>query len=184
MRGCKIQNQKTDTYTDTILRSEKGMVLVVSLLLLLVATVVGVTALSTSTTNVMIAGNQKCSEIGFSAADSGVSMSIPVIEAAIAGDFTTYAEFIKDTIFIDVNEDTSDKPSTYPDLRFPVADETVNVDVDYVYTATPAGCSIEFASGYDIANIGCKESFYALNSLGTCGAGSESEVCAIYKNIR
>ncbi|NOY38705.1 MAG: hypothetical protein GXO95_00235, partial [Nitrospirae bacterium] len=53
-----------------IANNEKGVALIVGTLLLLVATAVGVIALSTSTTNVMISGNQRLSEINFAAADS------------------------------------------------------------------------------------------------------------------
>jgi Tfp pilus assembly protein PilX len=82
MMRYKIQNKKTDTCT--ILRSEKGMVLIVSLLLLLVATVIGITALSTSTSNVMISGSQRLSEINFAAADSAISVTIKEIEKKLA----------------------------------------------------------------------------------------------------
>ncbi len=188
--GYKIIKNERDT--DTILRSEKGMVLVVSLLLLLVATVVGVTALSTSTTNVMISGNQRLSEICFSAADSGVAVSIPVIEAALAGDVTTNYSLIvnndedgnDDITFVNVDED-ADTVSGSPDLTFPVGNATVDVDVDYVYAGTVPGCAIEFAMAYDdrVAGSKCIGTYYAVTSAGTCEAGSESEVCAIYRDI-
>jgi len=57
-------------------KNEKGVALIVGTLLLLVATAIGVIALTTSTTNVMISGNQRLSEVNFAAADSGVSVSI------------------------------------------------------------------------------------------------------------
>ncbi len=188
----RIQNKKTDTYTDTVLRSEKGMVLVVSLLLLLVATVVGVTALSTSTTNVMISGNQRLSEICFAAADSGVSVSMPVIEAALAGDVTAYSNIVNDDAngndditFVNVDE-ADDTVSGSPDLTLAVGSATVNVDVDYVYAGTVPGCAIEFAISYDdrVAGDSCIGTYYAIRSAGTCEAGAESEVCAIYRDIQ
>src|SRR4030067_353189 len=79
-QNSKLRKFKICNLQFTILNSQEGMVLIVSLLLLLVATVVGITALSTSTTKVMIAGNQRLSEINFSYADSGVSVSAHILK--------------------------------------------------------------------------------------------------------
>ena len=78
IQDTEFRIRKTDSIS--ILGSEKGMVLILSIMLLLVATVVGITALSTSTINVMIAGNQRLNELCFSSADSGIGVSDPIID--------------------------------------------------------------------------------------------------------
>lgn len=191
-----------------IANNEKGVALIVGTLLLLVATAVGVIALSTSTTNVMISGNQRLSEVNFAAADSGVSASIPVIKSTIS-ERTIDPTYINPTTngaltvdnsdsdpangipdFIDelmgespVNGDTASKT---PDITFSLNDTTVNVDVDYLYRGYAKGSAIEFASGYEGIGKGAGgkgiEVYYAINSLGIGNVGSETEVCAIYRD--
>ncbi len=178
------------------LESEKGMVLIVSLLLLLVATVVGITALSTSTTKVMIAGNQRLSEMNFSSADGGISASTPIIETT-AYDRAVSATYSADpdiTISLDfTNEITGalaqdgDTASVSPDIQFALGNTTVSVDVDYLYAGSPAGSAIEFASGYEGfgkgAGSGGAEVYYTVNSLSQGDAGSESGVFAVYRYV-
>ena len=178
------------------LKSEEGMVLIVSLLLLLVATVVGITALSTSTTKVMIAGNQRLSEMNFSSADGGISASVPIIETT-AFERTVSATYSADpdiTISADfVNEITGalaqdgDIASALPDIQFSLGSTTVSIDVDYLYTGSPAGSAIEFASGYEGfgkgAGSGGAEVYYTVNSLSEGDAGSESGVFAVYRYV-
>src|SRR3989338_5417943 len=144
LRKFKICNLKF-----AILNSQEGMVLIVSLLLLLVATVVGITALSTSTTKVMIAGNQRLSEMNFSSADGGISASVPIIETTAFERIVsaTYSADPDITISADfVNEITGalaqdgDTASASPDIRFALGSgtfaTTVSVDVDYLYAGS------------------------------------------------
>lgn len=185
----------------SILRSEKGIVLVVSLLLLLVATVVGITALSTSTTNVMMTGNQLLSERAFAAADSGIFVTDPIIDdtaynRAVSSIYTTAPALVPDpTDFIDEITGAlvmdSDDPITSPDIQYTLGAGataiTVSVDVDYLYSALAAGSAIEFASGYEGmgkgAGAGGVEIYYAVLSVGQGTLGSESEVCSLYKYV-
>jgi Tfp pilus assembly protein PilX len=185
------------------LKSEKGIVLVVALLLLLVATVVGITALSTSTTNVMIAGNQRLQEICFSAADSGVSVVDPIINDTAYGHGAVSAAYnavsnplVQNVVDFD-NEITGalkmngDTPLASPDIRFTlgsgVTAVTVSVDVDYLYSAAEAGCAIEFASGYEgmgkSCSAGCCITYYDETSVAQCALGAESRVCTLYKYV-
>jgi hypothetical protein len=168
-----------------LLGSESGVVLVVSLLLLLVATVAGITALSTSTTNVMISGNRRLSELNFSSADSGAFATKPIINStAFSGvvDIKYLAAIdplVKDAAdFTDeiAGGDGSDKPLVSPDIGFSIGtalqaetNTTVSVDVDYLYAAYAEGGAIEFASGYDGlaygAGAGGAHIFYRVNSV-------------------
>ena len=201
-----IKNQKLKIMHLETFNSEKGIVLIVSLLLLLVATVVGITALSTSTTNVMMTGNQLLSERAFAAADSGIFVSAPIIDdtAYNPAVSATYAPLVVSTVdFINEIKGGSimdvDCPVTSPTC-FPAAPDiqytlgaagatpiTVSVDVDYLYAALGAGCAIEFASGYEglgkAMGSGCGEIYYDVLSVGQGTLGSESSVCSLYKYI-
>ena len=55
------------------LRQEKGAVLVLGLLLLLVATLIGISALNTSTYDILISGNERASVQAFYAAEAGIN---------------------------------------------------------------------------------------------------------------
>lgn len=180
------------------LNSEEGIVLIISLLLLLVATVVGITALSTSTTNVMIAGNQRLSEINFSSADSGVSLSVPVIETTAYDKAvsSSYTSVVTDTSNF-VNEISgasagdSDTASASPDLQFSLGSDTsavmVSIDIDYLYSGFSAGSAIEFASGYEGlgkgAGAGGAEIYYSVDSISAGVIGSETRVYAVYRYV-
>ncbi len=171
------------------LESEKGMVLIVSLLLLLVATVVGITALSTSTTKVMIAGNQRLSEINFSNADGGTSVSTLIMK-----NLSTYAgnPIITDATFIDESSMNGDCPAlgvrnpdsticaalnVAPDVQYP----QVNVDIDYLYPVVKPGSTKEFACGYDScpSYLSANARLYRINSYSVGAAGSEAGVGAL-----
>jgi Tfp pilus assembly protein PilX len=186
-----------------VLYSEKGMVLIVSLLLLLVATVVGITALSTSTTKVMIAGNQRLSEINFSYADSGVSVSSPILtdtafNGAVGASYTGLV--IAGSNFL--NEVTGALPRdpdcavlsttcgiAAPDIRYTIGATTVSVDVDYLYTTYTTGSAIEFASGYEGlgkgAGSGGSQTNYSINSYGvdSAASGSVTGIGALYRYV-
>ena len=183
-----------------ICNSQEGLVLVAGLLLLLVATVVGITALSTSTTNVMIAGNKRLSELNFASADSGVSVSDPVIDdtaynrevnvikypGSLIPNPSDFAGEISGSPPMD-----SDEPLVSPDLTFSLgsgaSDTDVSVDVDYLYAAYAAGSAIEFASGYEGAGKGAGAGgviiYYDTLSVGEGPLGSESTVCALYRYV-
>jgi len=189
----KIRNFKFCNLQFAICNSERGFVLIASLLLLLVATVVGITALQTSTTNVMIAGNQRLSEINFSAADSGVSVSVPIIDntAYSSAVSNIYASLVINPNF--VNEISGALPdiTVSPDLQFSVGSGasavTVSVDIEYLYSGSSAGGAMEFASGYEGlgkgAGTGGTEIYYSINSSPAGAVGSQAQVDAVYRYL-
>ncbi|MBI4837936.1 MAG: hypothetical protein HY806_02090 [Nitrospirae bacterium] len=174
-----------------------------SLLLLLVATVVGITALSTSTTNVIIAGNQRLKEINFAGADSGAYICAAVIDntAFYSSVDSNYSSLVPDsTDFLDeINGgDGGDCPASSPTCTNPAPDIqftmgsgssaiTVSIDVDYLYAAFSAGSAVEFASGYEglgkSASGGGASIYYAVTSVGQGSVGSENSVYTVYRYI-
>ena len=170
-----------------VLYSDKGMVLIVSLLLLLVATVVGITALSTSTTKVMIAGNQRLSEVNFSHADGGVSVSVPIIKAiwddANYGTATSavYAGLITDANFPqEAPQDADTNDIQYLDLA---GTTTVTIDIDRLYDSQPPGCAMKFAEGGEGSGSVCVDKYYRVNSNSAGPVGSVVEVGALYRYV-
>ncbi len=208
MRKDRTQNtehrlQTTDYKNHKhIIGSEKGFILVISLLLLLVATVLGITALSTSTTNVMMSGNQRLAELNFSAADGGVSVSVPIINnTAFFGDIspkylglisspltTDFRDEIHgDTSVIDCPNPSAGCPTPTPDIDYPLTNTNTYIDVDYLYAVPIEGSAIEFASGYDGLGKGAGGGgigiYYAVTSVGQGLVGSETVVDAVYRYV-
>ncbi len=63
--------------------NDKGYILITVLLLLLVLTIVGMSAINTSTVENMLSGNIRLRETNFSMADAGIELSTAVIERAV-----------------------------------------------------------------------------------------------------
>ncbi len=202
----KLRKSKIVNCQLSIVNSEQGMILVASLLLLLVATVVGITALSTSTTNVMIAGNQRLNEVNFRAADSGINLSVPIINT------TAYDKALSDTYGLDlditvdnslVNEISGALPRdsdcpvssacspSVPDIQFTLgsgaAATTVSVDIDYLYSAAASGSSILMFMGYEGAGTGAGSGgvliYYPIDSYAEGPAGSQTRVYGVYQYV-
>lgn len=155
---------------------ERGFVLVVSLILLLVITIMGILALSTSTTEVMVAGNQRMAEVNEASAEGGRELVEPVLKYIIdhdakIRDFTIIKNrfpIIADPNLhnevvlndsdengeenlVSLNHDCPADAIKNPDLFIEVPKDkptsTVTVDIDYLFAAHSAGSAIEFASG-------------------------------------
>jgi len=207
----KIQNSKLIKFKicnlqSAILNSQEGIVLIVSLLLLLVATIVGIMALSTSTTNVMITGNQRLSEINFRASDSGIYVSIPVIKDIIFYGSIPATYGLDPDITIDTGlEDelrnttldsdcpvlTSDCDNPDPDLEFTLSGTpssiTVSVDVDRLYSAAASGSAILMFMGYEGLGTGAASGgaliYYPINSYAQGPLGSQAQIYGIYRYV-
>lgn len=182
----------------SVTKNEEGFVLVIALLGLLVVTVLGVLALSTSTTEVMMAGNERLREINFSGAEGGLEIAQPVINyVAFAGhtacaassicvgivpNFLTFQQELRSgTPF-----DPADSCVTNPDITLTVGNTTVTADVDYMSSGPCAGSAIEFASGYEGIGSGGSGgvcAYYRVNSMARGGVGSESVVGAVYRYV-
>jgi len=202
-QNSKLRKFKICNLQFAIYNCQEGMVLIVSLLLLLVATVVGITALSTSTTKVMIAGNQRLSEINFSYADSGVSVSAPILKdtafnSAVGASYTGLvvagSNFLSEvTGILPRDADCAVLSTTCgtaaPDIQYTIGTTMVSVDVDYLYTTYTTGSAIEFAAGYEGlgkgAGSGGSQSNYSINSYGVESAtlGSVTGIGALYRYV-
>lgn len=155
-------------------KNEGGFVLVVALLALLVVTVLGVLALSTSTTEVMVAGNQRLREINFSTADAGLSLSEPIMRNP---DNTIYT-FITDPQIQNLRNEIycqSQLNSDAQNFAVTIGGNNVSVDIDYVNAG-------EAGAGYSVEEGGppILMKNYRFNSTSTGALGSENIVGAVY----
>lgn len=151
-------------------KDEQGFALVVALLALLVITVIGVLALSTSITEVMVAGNTRLREINFSSADAGISTSEPVMRNPSTSSYAFIDLNLRNEIFCSsqMNPDTQN-------FSIVIGGNNVNVDIDYATAGDPG-------PGYSMEEGGppILEKNYIINSTSTGNLGSEGVVGAVY----
>ncbi len=168
--------------------NDNGYVLVTSLLLLLVLTVIGLSAVNTSTVENMLSGNTRLRERNLTKADGGIVSSTRIINQILnESDTKGFADIISDanledelrTTFFDCDD------ATNPDVSYSVDDNDVQVDIDKMYNKW-GNSAIEFAAGYEGLGYGGATGFkifYRINSSGTGLAQSEAQVGSIYQFI-
>ena len=71
-------------HTTSIRSRQRGAVLVISLILLLILTVIGMSAIQTTTTEERMAGNMRDSEIAFQSAEAAIRDAEAFIETTVA----------------------------------------------------------------------------------------------------
>ena len=81
-------------------RRERGVVLVISLLMLLVLTLIGVAATRSTTLEERMTANQRDAEVAFQAAEAGLRNGESVLQAASPGDFDNTNGLYDDTATI------------------------------------------------------------------------------------
>ena len=133
--------------------NEKGSVLLVSMLVLMVLTLLGIVALDTTDLELMISRNDRTYKESFNGADGGGMAAIKVLRNTLDADAglstlpnITYAEsaddFYNEAMGINPQDDTSD-------IAFSVGDSMeVNTDVQLLRVVNMAGGGAEFAAGY------------------------------------
>jgi len=178
-----------------IKQDNNGYVLITSLLLLLVLTIVGMSAIGTSTIENVLSGNIRLKERNLSKAEAGADISTAVVERSLREeDFVGFANIVKDTNLpneLAVDDFNSDEADTNPDVSFAIDNDAgdpdnVNVDIDKMMVSWMFGTSIEFASGYDGIGKSGGSGFYAyhrINSTGSGRAQSSSDVGQIYRYV-
>jgi hypothetical protein len=176
-------------------KNDKGYILITTLLLLLVLTVVGMTAIGTSTIENVLSGNIRLREQNLSKAEAGSDISSSVIEHVLRDkDNVGYANIVNDANLSNeliVKAFDPDEADVSPDVSFPIDNDpgdpdNVNVDIDKMMVSWMFGSSIQFASGYDGAGKGGGTGFYSflrINATGSGRIGSQSDVGKIYRYV-
>jgi hypothetical protein len=161
---------------------EQGYILVIVLLLMVVLTIVGLAAISTSSFENMLSGNIRLKALNQARADGGTELATGLIQRAVRNmDTLGYANLVTDTSlanelrFVFFSTDSQD-----------LSYGNISVDIDYMYLLQQEGCSQEQASGYEGIGKGsahCGEFYYVINSKSTDMANSEGTVGAIYRYV-
>lgn len=161
-------------FVDRVPDNEEGFVLVVALLALLVVTIIGVLALSTATTEVMIAGNARLREMNLSTADAGISLAGPVMRNPDKGKYTflssAQVQNLRNEIYC-----KSQMNGDAENFSVNMGGNLVSVDIDFVNASAPtAGYALEEGGPPVLVKD------YVINSKSTSGLGSENVVGAVY----
>jgi Tfp pilus assembly protein PilX len=145
----------------TSLGNERGIVLISTMLILVLVTILGVSALNTSITEIQIAGNDKTSRMAFYHSDGGTYSSAKLISQALdAGEAPAYSglsydeanpadpgDFLKKVMGFIEYADTRD-------AELVTATGTVEIDIRSRVARHIVGGGVEFATGSAGAGVG------------------------------
>ena len=172
-------------------RKEDGSVLVVALLILVVLTLIGISATTTSEIELQIAGNEKASKVAFYNADSGTYATPKLIRSCVADNLQpvvagiTYLDTVPADAFYrqvwgyDAYDNTAD-------IRYTLGGNNVQVDVKRDRLEHIAGGMLEFGSGADGIGGGTSGGvaiIYAIDSTGQGPRSSEAVIIAEYRLV-
>ena len=164
------------------------MILLTVLILMFIATLLGVISINSSTVEIQISGNDRRIAAGFAGAEAGIDIAIPVIEQSIGSTTlkpsvitvsgtdvimdTNNQQLFKEITNPDYAYDTDSTDSATPDIY--IADlggAKVNIDIDRLFSEVIAGGALEFAMGYEGVGAGAAGGgivlYYSINSAGT-----------------
>jgi hypothetical protein len=170
-------------------KHEEGSVLIVALFILVILTLLGIMATTTTETEIQIAGNEKFHKIAFQNADSGVFSTPKVISGAFDGGAdpawagVTYLG-AGDTFYREIMGFDAYDP--FPDIRFTLGGHNVDVDVNRTGQVIIAGGSAEFSSGSEGVGTGSAGGvgiLYEMDSLGQGPNAALSNVDAVYRKV-
>jgi len=174
---------------------QRGAILLVTMMILLVLTVMGIAAISTTTSELQITGNAKIQNMVFYGADGGSRAYVPILKsildyralpAAPLGTPIQDANLLNELEGLNVappNDGPSDSPTSNPDLSMAAGNITVGVDIDRIQQRLLSGGASEFAGGYE--GIGASSMgggigiYYEMDSRGSIGP-SASQVSEVY----
>ncbi len=159
-----------------------GSITVIALLILVVLTLIGVGATTTSEIELQIAGNQKFHLIAFENADSGVYVTPKLISSCIDNNDeqsfpdVTYlgsgGTFYRELLGFDAYDSARD-------VRFVVTGFNVDVDVTRLGVQYITGGGIEFGSGAEGIGVGSPGGVSILYDIDSSGSGPGSSVANI-----
>ena len=91
-----------------ILRNERGSVLAIGLLVLALLTIIGISATTTTMTDIQIAGNEKIQSMAFYAADAGIEAGRAALNALKVADGGNWDNLLSNTPFTWQDSDGND----------------------------------------------------------------------------
>jgi Tfp pilus assembly protein PilX len=149
--------RRTDmfTRTNTLLRTQSGMALVVALIMMIVITLIALASNYTSIFEIMIAGNKRGSTDAFYRADAGINAITP---------YSTNFDLSKYTPLV---ANTSSKYNPFSDSTIPNPTSAVGTITYFLNQSGPPR-----GMGYSAINLGY--AYYQIQSIGNDSAGTGS----------
>jgi len=131
------------------IKNERGFVLIVSMLMLLVLMIIGIAATNTTTIELQISGNDKVSKQTFYQADSGTEAGIRVVEDCIEESGFDGTSWYGVTIG-NANLYMNDALPSSVDASLTQGSEVTNLKFVAGATHTTPGSGSQMAAGYEV----------------------------------
>lgn len=183
------------------IHNEDGFVLIVALFVLILLTIIGISATNTTVIDIQISQNDKASKIAFYNADGGIYPTVKLISQTINAGAKIEVPNLGTIIYRD--RPAGEDPSTdffsqvmgyddydgggkdiATDIEFNIGVNTVQVDVQRTGQETLVGGGAEFASGAEgIGGGSSVAAFFAVDSFGSGPSSASSNVGANYRKV-
>jgi hypothetical protein len=182
---------------------ERGSVLIVALLILVLLTIIGISATTTTNIETQIAGNDKFHKIAFNNADSGIFPTAKVISDIMDHQIEPDEDELSPIVYLQNNgdegppdgtlfrelmgydEDPGNPDNGADDIRFDLDGYEVNVNINRTGVMNIAGGATEFASGAEGIGVGAGgvAVMYNLDSVGEGPVNSQANIAADYRKV-
>jgi Tfp pilus assembly protein PilX len=161
----------TDRKTGSVLDNENGIALILVLIILVLLSILGMTILTTSTSELRIVGNNRKVQAAFFVADSGTDFALTkdaIYTSIVPGD-ATKSSWPKtgEGKILDENGDPTGTASSKPNFNeMTIGNHKAFVKVEYVETGSiPAGTGSEVDAGLGPSG-GFKANYYTVDVIG------------------
>jgi len=190
-------------------KNEKGMALIIALLVTSALVVVGSFSMVITNTELDIAKNDRFGKEAFFIADAGTPISTKILSDMILNEGIDYSEFedkgkYKDFDYDDIdyyllnevrnyhdpaleqdlNDKLVDSPDNMPDITATVSNKNVTIDVDWRYRMSGFGSSLLFAMGYEGVGVdrshGGVKTYYDIEAKGKVFKNIVAEIGSVY----
>ena len=188
--------------------NEKGMALIIALLVTSALVVVGSISMMITNTELDIAKNDRFGKEAFFIADAGTPISTKILNDMILNEGIDYSdpsynEYMNSGIFFDsylflnevrnyhspaleqdLNDKLVDSPDNMPDITATVSNKNVTIDVDWRYRMSGFGSSLLFAMGYEGVGVdrshGGVKTYYDIEAKGKVFKNIVAEIGSVY----
>lgn len=170
-----------------------GAVLVLALLLMAIMSIIGTTAIMTSTTDIQISQNTKVSRQAFYSADAGVEMAPKFVRSIVdagavpaVNNVTLDAGLLNEVMGFTAEDDADFPTSGTPDVQQAMSQTAVDVDIDRTGTGHMTGSGVEFGAGAEGAGVGAGGGvliFFTFDAVGTAPSNAQSRVDVYYRYV-
>jgi Tfp pilus assembly protein PilX len=170
---------------------EQGSVLIVALVILVLLTIIGISATTTTNIETQIAGNEKSQKIAFYSADSGIPSTAKLISVVM--DAQDEPDLGATVAYQGDEGALLDQIMGYEayddgiDVRFLLGATWTDADINRVRTEPLAGGGVEFAAGSEGVGAGTAGGgvaiFYDIDSEGFGPSNSRANIVADYRKV-